>query len=75
MIGTSLPKDYHGRDDPNGESPAVEVLQFKDKNGYFASKCKAEIILVIDILLIILIMIAMICHNCFCVCFINVSLF
>ena len=32
-------RDFAGQDDPNGESPAVEVLQFKDKNGYFASKC------------------------------------
>ncbi|XP_076466423.1 F-box only protein 21-like [Babylonia areolata] len=28
---------FHGHDDPNGESPAVEVLRYKDKWGYFAS--------------------------------------
>ena len=29
-------KNFPGQDDPNGESPAVEVLQYKDKKGFFA---------------------------------------
>ena len=29
---------YTGTEDENGESPAVEVLKFKDPEGYFAGK-------------------------------------
>ena len=30
---------YAGQDDLNGESPAVEVLKFKDPEGYFGGTC------------------------------------
>lgn len=32
--------EYAGQDNPNGESPAVEVLQYKDKKGYFGTSPK-----------------------------------
>ncbi|KAL8573556.1 hypothetical protein ACOMHN_047827 [Nucella lapillus] len=28
---------FHGQDDPNGESPAVEVFRYRDRQGYFAT--------------------------------------
>ncbi|KAK7480727.1 hypothetical protein BaRGS_00027988 [Batillaria attramentaria] len=37
LFSSSGIHDYAGHDDPNGESPAVEVLQYKDRNGYFST--------------------------------------
>ncbi|XP_041352023.1 uncharacterized protein LOC121370687 [Gigantopelta aegis] len=38
LLGKLHPKrpDFGGQDDPNGESPAVEVFQYRDPKGYFA---------------------------------------
>jgi hypothetical protein len=38
LFGTGTGKGFSGQDDPNGESPAVEVFEYRDKKGYFASK-------------------------------------
>ncbi|KAK7108567.1 uncharacterized protein [Littorina saxatilis] len=36
-------RDFAGQEDPNGESPAIEVLQFKDKHGYFATSTEPRV--------------------------------
>ena len=34
---------FEGQDDPNGQSPAIEVLNYKDPAGYFAGKSVSPI--------------------------------
>ena len=36
---SSTTPHFEGQDDPNGQSPAIEVISYKDPQGFFAGRC------------------------------------